>query len=193
MKSWFAALALVALLGGCASTRLIESDVRSYGAWPAQRQAGSFRFERLPSQQAQPERQARVEAAALPALQQAGFQHALPGAPAELTVQVALSEARYEAAPWDDPFWHNSLYFGRGYHSHYGLGLGWSAPSPYYVLDAAVLVRDARTQQVLYETHARHDGRWRDEALWRAMFQAAMKDFPVPAVSPRRVGIEIPR
>ena len=71
--------------------------------------------------------------------------------------------------------------------------LGWSAPSPYYVLDAAVLVRDARTQQVLYETHARHDGRWRDEALWRAMFQAAMKDFPVPAVSPRRVGVEIPR
>jgi hypothetical protein len=66
-------------------------------------------------------------------------------------------------------------------------------PQPYYVRDVVVLIRDARTQQVLYETRARHDGRWADEAVRATLFEAAMKDFPRPALSPRRVRIEIPR
>ena len=62
-----AAVALAAVLSGCASVRLIESDVTSYSQWPASRPVTTFSFERLPSQQAQPEVQARIEAAALPA------------------------------------------------------------------------------------------------------------------------------
>ncbi|WP_119156728.1 DUF4136 domain-containing protein [Caldimonas tepidiphila] len=195
MRMVVAAIALTALLGGCANVRLIESDVSSYGQWPAQRQPGVFAFERLPSQQARAEQQARIEQAALPALEQAGFRPAALGEPASVTVQVGLSEMRHERAPWDDPLWHNSLYFGRGGFRGFGagVGLGWSMPSPYYVLDAAVLIRDARTQQVLYETRARHDGRWHDETVWRALFEAALKDFPMPAISPRRVAVEVPR
>lgn len=195
MRTFVAAIALTALLGGCASVRLVESDVSSHSQWPAQRQPGSYTFERLPSQQAQAELQSRIEEAAQPALEQAGFRPAALGQTPDVTVQVGLSQTRYERAPWDDPFWHNSLYFGRGGFRGFGtgIGLGWSMPSPYYVLDAAVLIRDARTQQVLYETRAKHDGRWQDEALWEALFEAALKDFPAPAISPRRVRIELPR
>lgn len=195
MRVFVAAVALTALLGGCASVRLVESDVSSYGQWAAQRQPGTFVFERLPSQQAQAELQSRIEEAAQPALEQAGFRPAALGQTPDVTVQVGLSQTRYERAPWDDPFWHNSLYFGRGGLRGWGtgIGLGWGMPSPYYVLDAAVLIRDARTQQVLYETHAKHDGRWNDPALWGTLFEAALQDFPAPAISPRRVRIEMPR
>jgi hypothetical protein len=189
-----AAVALAAVLSGCASVRLIESDVTSYSQWPASRPVTTFSFERLPSQQAQPEVQARVEAAALPALQKAGFRQVDPGQ-ADVNIQVGARESRFARAPWDDPyprFGTGWFYGGRGYRG-VGIGMSMDMPMPYYVFDVSVLIRDARTQQVLYETQARHDGRWSDEALRSTLFEAAMKDFPRPAISPRRVGIEIPR
>lgn len=193
---WKLACTLVAaaVLSGCASVRLVESDVTSYSQWPAQRTARTFTFERLPSQQAQPEVQARVEAAALPALQKAGFTLAASG-PGDVTIQVGARENRFDRAPWDDPYptFGGGWFYGGRYHRGMGLGLSLQAPLPYYVFDVGVLIRDARTREVLYETQARHDGRWADDALRAALFEAAMKDFPHPALSPRRVGIEIPR
>ena len=196
MVTWktLLAAAAVSVMAGCSTVRLVESDVRSYTQWPESRQPGSFTFERLPSQQANPEAQARLEKLALPALQQAGFQLAEQGA-GEVTIQVGLGQTYYDRAPWDDPYpwgYGGGLFYGRGIRSGVGLGLGWSMPSPYYVFDAAVLIRDAKTKQVLYETHAKHDGRWADDPIRAALFEAAMKDFPRPAISPRRVSIEIP-
>ena len=49
-------LATTALLAGCAAMNSLTSDVASYSAWPADRKPGSYAFERLPSQQARPER-----------------------------------------------------------------------------------------------------------------------------------------
>ncbi|AKJ27262.1 DUF4136 domain-containing protein [Caldimonas brevitalea] len=194
------ALALTVLVG-CSTTRLVESDVNSYTQWPENRQPGSFSFERLPSQQARPAEQSKLEALATPALQKAGFRLA-PGGPGDVTIQVGLSETYYQGAPWDDPYWGSPWgpwgYYGYGgmYHgrrrSAVGVGVAWSAPSPYYVFDAAVLIRDAKTKQVLYESHAKHDGRWADDALRATLFEAALQDFPRPAISPRRVRIELP-
>lgn len=197
MPFWKALTAtlLLALLAGCSTVRLVESDVRSYTQWPASRQPGTFTFERLPSQQANAEAQAKIERLALPALEKAGFRLAEQGR-GEVTIQVGLGQTYYDRAPWDDPYpWHpwGGLYYGRGLRPGWGMGLSWSMPSPYYVFDAAVLIRDAKTQQVLYESHARHDGRWADDPIRAALFEAAMKDFPLPAVNPRRVRIEIPR
>lgn len=191
-KTLLAATA-VAITAGCSTVRLVESDVRSYTQWPESRQPGSFTFERLPSQQANPDAQAKIEKLALPALQQAGFKLAEQGT-GDVTIQVGLGQTYYDRAPWDDPYpwgYGSSLFYGRGMRSGVGIGLGWSMPSPYYVFDAAVLVRDAKTQKVLYETHAKHDGRWADDPIRAALFEAAMKDFPRPAISPRRVRIEI--
>lgn len=189
-------LAALLLFSGCASVRLIESDVNSYSQWPASRSAGSFRFERLPSQQAQAAEQAAVEAAALPALEKAGFSLAAADQAVDFLVQVASALTRYDRAPWDDPYpwgWNSGFFYGGRYHRGASLGLSFHIPQPYYVREVSVLVRDARTQQVLYETRARHDGRWADDAVRATLFEAALKDFPRPAVSPRRVRIEIPR
>lgn len=190
------ALGALLVLSGCASVRLIESDVHSYSQWPTARAPGSFRFERLPSQQAQAAQQEIVEAAALPALRQAGFALAAEGASPDFLVQVASALTRHDRAPWDDPFpwgWNTGFFYGGRYHRGASLGLGLHMPQPYYVRDVSVLIRDARTQRVLYETRARHDGRWADDAVRTTLFEAAMKDFPQPAISPRRVRIEIPR
>ena len=50
------ALALAAFaLAGCASLDSVDADVSSYSRWPADRGATTYAFERLPSQQVQPQ------------------------------------------------------------------------------------------------------------------------------------------
>ena len=189
------ALALVGVLAGCASTRLIESDVASSGAWPAGRAPASFAFERLPSQQAQPEQQDRLEAAALPALERAGFRAtASPGGQPDALVQVAARTFNVDGIWSANPYWPGGGAFYRGGRWRGGPGFyGGSAWAPgYYVNEVSLLIRDARTQQLLYETRAQNDGVWFDDAVRAALFDAALKDFPRPALSPRRVTVEIP-
>ena len=185
-----AALGVAAALAGCATTRLVEADVSSFGGWPENRTPGSYAFERLPSQQADPQRQAELEAASQFALEGAGFKPAGATAP-DVRVQVAARTLRDDrGAYWGDPFWRGGAFYGSRWRgSGFGLGYGW-APT-YYLTEVSLLVRDARTQQVLYETRAQHNGVWGDVAVRAALFEAAMKDFPRPAISPRRVTVQI--
>lgn len=201
-------LALAGLMTGCASTRLLDSDVSSFGTWPAGRVPATFAFERLPSQQAQPQQQAQLEAAALPALEQAGFRPAAAPSPStglapasnvpDVLVQVAARTLRYDGGWNGDPFWPGGAFYrggvgrwrGGGSFGLYGVR-GWSPT--YYLNEVSLLIRDARTQQVLYETRAQNDGVWFDAAVRAALFDAALRDFPRPALSPRRVTVEIPR
>jgi hypothetical protein len=61
-------LAAVVLLTGCASLWRVQSDVQSFSSWPQVPQPPTyFRFERLPSQLADPQAQAALEQQALPA------------------------------------------------------------------------------------------------------------------------------
>ena len=194
-----AALACAAVLAGCASARLIESDVNSFGNWPEPRRPGSFAFERLPSQQAQPDQQAQIEATAMPALEGAGFRQAATAAEADALVQVAARTLRTDRGYYGgDPFFsrgggfYGSVYSGSRWRGG-GVGLGYGLGPTYYVNEVSLLIRDGRTKQVLYETRALNDGVWGDAEVRAALFEAAMKDFPRAAISPRRVRVEIAR
>lgn len=194
-----ALLALAALLAGCAATQL-DASVHTAGAWPQGRDPGSFAFERLPSQQARPEQQAQLEAAALPALERAGFKPA-GTAPADVLVQLAdRSLQGWVPDPFFQPGW--SLYAGRWRGPAWGpgwgpgWGWGWGAGMggiPISLTEVSVLILDARSQKPLYESRAATDGPRPDETTHTALFAAALKDFPFNAVSPRRVTVELPK
>ena len=190
-----AALLAVALLalGGCAGLRTVESDVSSYSHWPAGRQASSYAFERLPSQQANPQQQDALEAAARDALAQAGFSEAADAAGADVSVQVSARVTRQDYTIYDDPFaWRGSLWYGHGFGHWWGPGLSMSYQSPRYEREVALLIRDRRSGEVLYETRASNNGpSWGDGETLAAMFAAALKDFPQTAVNPRRVSIPL--
>jgi hypothetical protein len=56
----------------------------------------------------------------------------------------------------------------------------------------SLLMRDLRTGQIVYDTHARHDGTWHDtDNVLSALFAAALEGYPQPAQSVRRVGVPL--
>ena len=192
-----ALLVMSAVLAGCAAARL-DATVHTIGAWPEGRAPGSFSFERLPSQQAQAHEQDRLEAAALPALERAGFKPA-SGERGEVLVQVAERMLQGQTA-YPDPFFvpypmGGGLYGGRwagaGWGWGWGMGAGYTVP--YYVIEVSVLILDARGKRALYESRARSDGAWPDDSTRAALFAAALKDFPYAALSPRRVTVDLPQ
>jgi hypothetical protein len=192
------AASTVLALSGCAALRSVSSEVSSYGTWPTGRVPGTYVFERLPSQQVDGPLQAQIEAAAAPALDKAGFKPAASPDTADVLVQVA-AQSRLVASPWRDrwdPFWPYGRvglggWYGRG--GRMGVGLGVSLEPPMTDMQVDVLIRDKRGNQVLYETHAlrRQNVGW-DERMMGPMFEAALKDFPLPAISPRVVTIPVP-
>ncbi len=199
------ALLLVAtLLGGCASVRLIDSEVRSFSKLEAVAPGATYRFERLPSQQNQPQAQAALEAMAAAALAKVGLQLAPEGdaKPTYTALLGARSERDDAASPnallYTDPFFGLA---GRSYggvrgHGFYG-SLFWVAPvfpPPYYKREVSLLLRDTATNAPVYETRARHEGPWADtEQIFPAMLGAALQGFPKPPEGERNVSVEIPR
>lgn len=187
------ALLTAGTLAGCAAMNSVTTDVSSYGQWPAGRAPGTYVFERLPSQQAHPERQEQLEEAARGALEHAGFEEAADPANADVTVQVGARVTRYETSPWADPFWWSwGPYWPHPYRGWPGYGWYGAYQAPVYDREVAILIRDKRTGAPLYEARAVSDGYSAGgTAMLAAMFEAAMKDFPTPAVSPRRVTVPL--
>ena len=193
----------VAALVGCAALGNVTSEVATYGDWPAGRTPGRYAFERLPSQQAKPERQAALEAAAAKALESAGFKAASDAAQADVIVQLGARISRTEVSPWDDPLWWR---WGGGYwrspvwrpsrsafypYPYWGARTDWSTR---YERNVALLLRDRASGTPLFEAHAQTDGvTTGDDALLGAMFEAALKDFPAAgAKTPRSVTVTKP-
>ncbi|WP_428422358.1 DUF4136 domain-containing protein [Methylibium sp.] len=197
-----AAFTAVAVLAGCAAINSVAVDVSSQGSWPADRKPGSYAIERLPSQQANAAEQDRIEAAALPAIEAAGFTRA-PTEQADLLIQVG---ARVSEVLRRDPYmghwaWRNDWWFYGGrrpffYGPGFGFGPGFGYDHydfPDYQREVGVLIRDRRSQQIVYETRAAYTSRWTSDALLPAMFEASMKDFPLPALTPRTVTVALPQ
>jgi len=191
---WKAALTAlaVATLAGCASTYQLSNDVSTYSQWPAGRKPATYAFERLPSQQTDPKRQQMLEDAARPAVEAAGFKPAADLASADVHVQLSARVSADERALYPDPFWWNAgFYYGRrGFrHGFYGPTFGFRYATPaWYEREVALLIRDRKTGQAIFETRATSDGNSSMiEGLLPAMFEAAMKDFPTGGVNPRRV------
>lgn len=184
------ALGLATALAGCATSYLLESEVQAFATPAALPAAPTYRFERLPSQRADPA-QAELEALADPALHQAGLRRddAGPRFSVQLgsRVQRVVSPA---AEPWDGWAWG---WAGRGW----GVGFNRHFPHmdpPWYQREVSVVVRDLATGAVVYETRATSDGPWFDNrSVLRAMFDAALQGFPAPPAGPRRVTTPIAR
>jgi hypothetical protein len=211
-----AALILIAimagtLLVGCSGMRIVDSQVAAFSKIDALPAASSWRYERLPSQQNLSEKQAirqlKLEAMAGQELAKFGFKP-LPekeGAAAKYSVQLSARIQRLDRGPFDPtfdawyPYSHGWLLPGRDY---VVTGAGRVIytpifpymPPPWYVREVGLIIRDTSDSRIVYETQARHEGRWADdEAVLPAMFSAALKDFPKPPEGKRMVNIEIPR
>jgi len=188
----------LALLSGCASMRLIDSDVVSVSAVPPgmSLQGAKYRFERLPSQAHNPEA-GLAEQQAQAAMTAVGLVR--DDAQAQLSVLVGFSGNRYLADPWGRPLGpgYGNIAIGTGWGggSHIGLGMGMRFPPPtHYRREVSLILRDLKTGQVVYETRASHAGPWSDSVpIFATLFQAAMANFPNPPAGMRRVNIELPR
>jgi hypothetical protein len=71
---------------------------------------------------------------------------------------------------------------------------GGIAEPPYFKRELSIVMRDLRTNQVVFETRALHDGVWGDTlAVLPAMLDSALSGFPQPPAGTRRINVEIPR
>ena len=199
-RTWMQAaaggVALLALVGltGCASVHQLSAEVSTFGNWPAGRSAGSYAFERLPSQQARAEAMQQLEDAAAPALARAGFQPVAAGAQPDVLVQVGLRISRADTSPWDDPLW---------WHGGFGpwrpgpwrgplWGGSWRTEAPRYDREVALLLRDRTTGAPLFEARASSEAYQRTVGpALQPLFMAALMDFPATGVNPRQVVVPL--
>jgi hypothetical protein len=202
LKLWLSAFGLAALTG-CASLSSVDSDVSSFSRWPAGRTPGSYAFERLPSQQAHLQQTQMLEDAARHAVEGAGFTPAAEGASPDVTIQLGARIDELDPSPFDDPFWYGRFGpfhrpFGYGRYGQPFFGAGWrngywrpGYDLPYYEREVAVLVRDKRSGDALYEARANSEGSSAILVdLLPAMFTAALADFPSGStVNPHRVRV----
>jgi Domain of unknown function (DUF4136) len=202
-------IASTALIGlaGCSTVRIVDSQVAAFSKLEAAPAAASaWRFEQLPSQQKLDEASAakrnKLESMAAAELAKVGFasQPLLTNSnQSAYTVQLSARIQRLERGPfdsWDHPVW------GLPGRDYVVTGSGRVIPAPFfprleppwYVREVSLLIRDARDNRIVYETQARHEGRWADdEAVLPAMLAAALQGFPKPPEGKRMVNIEIPR
>ena len=197
-------LAALLLVTGCSGLRVIDTEVTSFALWPGAAPAPgvSYRFERLPSQQLMPARglgmelpQEQLEALARAALDKVGLVN--NPVDATLDVQVSASSRLTQRQTYNGRYMGGpAVAVGGGTAGGF---VGFSMPimvydTPMYLREVSLVVRDARSHAVLYETRATHDGIWSDaRAVLPAMLAAALQGFPVPPAGTRRVNIEIAR
>jgi hypothetical protein len=200
-----ACLGLAAALSGCASLHRIDNDVSTFSRWPEGRVPSTYAFERLPSQQARPQQAQLLEDAARQAIERAGFVPAPEGRAADVSVQLGARIVETDRSPFDDPFWYHGYGtwhrpFGYGRFGSPFWGPGWRGglwgphyPAlPRYEREVAVLIRDKRTGEPLYEARAESEGSTAGVAhILPAMFAAAMQSFPRGGpTNPHRVSID---
>jgi hypothetical protein len=188
----FAALAAMALLGGCATSYTLDNRVQAFSAGAALAEPPTYRFERLPSQMADPA-QVTLEAMADPALHQAGLRR--DDAAPRYSVQVTARVQRV-LSPWETT-WGPWGWGWAGGWAHRGYGLGWGYPyprmeAPWFLREVGVLVRELPGNRVVFESQAANDGPWFDNrSVLPAMFEAALQGFPNPPPGERRVDIVV--
>jgi hypothetical protein len=181
------------VLAGCASTYLLENNVQAFSGLPAVPANPSYRFERLPSQQALPAQQAQtaLEALADPALHKAGLRRddAKPAYSVQVTARIQRA-----VSPWADP-WEWGGGFGGWGGGFGGWGFGGPFPrmeQPWYQREVGVVVRELASNKVVFESRAANDGPWLDNnSVLAAMFDAALQGFPNTPSGARRVNIQV--
>ncbi|MDY0107281.1 MAG: DUF4136 domain-containing protein [Giesbergeria sp.] len=192
LRRSFLCASAAALLSGCASVRVVDSQVQSWSTLTAVPAPPTYRLEKLPSQQASDQAFAPIEALAHQALQRAGLRRDDAGA--RLVAQVGVrSSSALPDWPHSPPMWG----WGAGWGRHPGLRAGVmlrETPPTLHRREASLVLRDATTQQVVYETSALHEDVWTDDpALFGVLFDAALSGFPQPPTGVRQVHTTVPR
>jgi hypothetical protein len=184
------AMSAAVFLTGCAGGYLLDNQVQSFSQLTAVPPQPTYRFERLPSQQAPG--QAQLEAAADAALHKAGLRR--DDTNPRYSVQVS-GQMQQVLSPWANP-WDGWGAFGIG---HRGVSFGFGGPFPrmesrWFQRDVAIIVRELPSNRVVYETRATNAGPWMDSgSVFPALFEAAMQGFPTPPPGPRIVNIQVGR
>ena len=203
MKLVFTALVLTVGLAGCATRWVVDSDVKSYSSLSAVPAGATYRFERLPSQEASEASQLQLETMAGTALERVGLRRddANPRYTAQIGARVTA-----ELSPWADPWYYGGGPWGAYRYGRYGspwygrgwYGGGWYGPAfppasnPWYAREVSIVLRELPSNRVVYETHARNDGPYTASAtVLPVMFQAALQGFQNPPKGERRVDIEV--
>jgi predicted small secreted protein len=210
MKRALAAIFSIAFMGffitGCSTMRIVDSDVTAFSRWSAAPPGPGtpYRFERLPSQQAVGNAQDLIEGQARTALAKVGME--LNPSAARYSVQVLLSNRLVDRSPYGGGYDGFGGFGGFGFGGpgvflgggNRGAAFGLSFPlgfsEAYYKRELSIFMRDLSSNQVVFESHAVHDGVWSDTlGVLPAMFDSALSGFPQPPPGTRRMNVEIPR
>ncbi|PKO60645.1 MAG: DUF4136 domain-containing protein [Betaproteobacteria bacterium HGW-Betaproteobacteria-18] len=188
-----ALILLALLLSGCTGMRLIDSQVNSF-APQAVAPGASYQFERLPSQLADPVNQAKLEKLTELALGKVGLKRQNNAA---VRVQVSAVQRQENTVNQGGVGigWGLGWAFGNGSISvgNRGAMFPLLETQTSYWRQVSLIMRNA-AGDVVFESHASHDGIWADgDAVLAAMLDAALQGFPTPPPGVRRVNIEIPR
>lgn len=194
LRRWGIATVLVvtAALTGCATgPRDITSNVQTYANMSGIPLPATYRLELLPSQ-TQQQSFTRIEAAAQQALQRVGLTRDARPDLARLVVQVGAtaSQGRAHHPAYDDWYYGPRFGFGMGFGGpRMGMGMSWmDAPPMVYYRAVKLVIRDQKSQQIVYETSAEYDEvRMYDDLIWGVLFDAALSGFPAPAPGNRQV------
>ena len=189
----FCAAALA--LAGCAGPRRVESSVSSYSTLTTLPSPPTYRFERLPSQQQHAAAFAPIEQLAEAALARVGLRRddAHPRLIAQLGVEGGYATPRYWPYYGPDPFY-GRWGWGLGYGGRWGMGMNWmmDAPPTLYHRKVSLMLRDAASGQVVYETSAVYEDVWtRDPAIYGVLFDQALTGFPQPPQGQRTLRTEM--
>jgi len=177
------------LLGGCALPRMIDSEVESFVGAPAAVAGATYRFERLPSQQALGAAQNQTEALAEAALGRAGLVR--DDAHARYSVQVGVKVLQFQPAPRRQPHFGGPLVSANG--TLYTPAPLLALEPPWYSHTVHFLMRDIASAQIAYETTASFDGPWSDSVnLLPTIMDAALQGYPNPPQGLHKVVIELP-
>lgn len=205
MKRALTALFSIAVLAffmtGCSTVRMVDTDVTAFSSWTAAPPGPgtTYRFERLPSQQAVAAQQDLVEGLASNALAKVGLQ--LNSPVARYSVQVLINTQLVNRLT-NDGFGHDGFGFGTPgvfvAGGNRGSSLGFSFPmrfsEPWFKRELTILMRELSSGKVVFESRVLHDGVWSDTlAVLPAMLDAALRGFPEPPGGTRRINVEIPR
>lgn len=176
------------VLGGCATTRIIDSEVRSFAGVTPPAQPASYRFERLPSQDLQAPAQERLETIAQPLLESVGLRKAVTEPKYALVMKAsveAIENPTYSRS-WKRQQWLDRDGFMRLPSMGLMLEPSWQRYS------VSLVLRDIASSQTVFESSAQHMGPWSDtQQLLPAVIRAALSDYPNAQPQPHSVFIEV--
>lgn len=176
------------VLGGCATTRVIDSEVRSFAGVTLPAQPASYRFERLPSQNLQAHAQEQLETIAQPLLERVGLRKSDTEPQFALVIKASVEAIEN---PTFSRSWKRQQWLDRDGLMRFP-SMGLMLEPPWYRYSVSLLLRDIASSQTVFESSAQHLGPWSDtQQMLPAVIRAALSDYPRAQPQPHTVFIEV--